>query len=197
MCSLPVSSGCAAAANGSWCAPIAMRWPPRRVGRRWSRHEFVVCFVVVGFDRPDHGPGYYVHLFGFDVSLAADPATSYQGTHGDTSYDFFETADLPLFGPLRTLGVPESLIDVVEPFFRVIVELGYDRSIPPWEPTPARLIPMHDPATVTQAQHPASDPGHRNLRRGVLRCGQRNRVDGFWHRRERRGCIHQVRGSYR
>ena len=49
---------------------------------------------------------------------------------------------LPLFGPLRTLGVPESFIDVVEPFFRVLVELGYDRSIPPWEPTPTRLIPM-------------------------------------------------------
>ena len=40
------------------------------------------------------------------------------------------------------------MIDVVEPFFRVVVELGYDRSIPPWEPTPARLIPLHDPATV-------------------------------------------------
>ena len=53
-----------------------------------------------------------------------------------------------MFGPLRTLGVPEPLIDVVEPFFRVIVELGYDRSIPPWEPTPARLIPPLDPATV-------------------------------------------------
>ncbi len=56
--------------------------------------------------------------------------------------------DLPLFAPLRMLGVPESLIDVVEPFFRVLVELGYDRSIPPWEPTPARLIPPLDPATV-------------------------------------------------
>ena len=53
-----------------------------------------------------------------------------------------------MFGPLRTLGVPEPVIDVVEPFFRVIVELGYDRSIPPWEPTPARLIPPLDPATV-------------------------------------------------
>jgi hypothetical protein len=40
------------------------------------------------------------------------------------------------------------LIDVVEPFFRVLVELGYDRSIPPWEPTPARLIPPLDPAKV-------------------------------------------------
>ena len=79
-----------------------------------------------------------------------DPTKSpaYQGTHGDTSYYFFETQDLPLFAPLRTLGVPEPVIDVVEPFFREIVELGYDRSIPPWEPTPARLIPRLDPATV-------------------------------------------------
>ena len=93
----------------------------------------------------------YVHLYGFDVSLAAPDPTklpSYQGTYGDTSYYFFETEDLPLFGPLRTVGVPESVIDVVEPVFREIVELGYDRSIPPWQPTPARLIPTHDPATV-------------------------------------------------
>ena len=44
--------------------------------------------------------------------------------------------------------MPEPLIDVVEPFFRVIVELGYDRSIQPWEPTPARLIPPLNPAKV-------------------------------------------------
>jgi hypothetical protein len=93
---------------------------------------------------------FYVHAWPFDASLPADPTTSpaYQGTHGDTSYYFFENPDLPLFGPLRSLGVPESLIDVVEPFFRVLVELGYDRSIPPWEPTPARLIPPLDPGKV-------------------------------------------------
>jgi hypothetical protein len=93
----------------------------------------------------------YLHTHPFDVSLPADPTTSpaYQGTHGDTSYYFFETQDLPLFAPLRMLGVPEALIDVVEPFFRVLVELGYDRSIPPWEPTPARLIPPLNPVTVT------------------------------------------------
>jgi hypothetical protein len=92
----------------------------------------------------------YVHTYAWDVSLPADPTGSpaYQGTHGDTSYYFFETQDLPLFGPLRTLGVPESWIDVVEPFFRVIVEQGYDRNIRPWEPTPARLIPTLDPGKV-------------------------------------------------
>jgi hypothetical protein len=101
---------------------------------------------------------FYVHTWPFDVSLPADPTTSpaYQGTYGETSdgrggtsYYFFQNPDLPLFGPLRTLGVPEALIDVVEPFFRVIVALGYDRSIPPWEPTPARLIPTLNPPKVT------------------------------------------------
>ncbi|MBP1817354.1 PE-PPE domain-containing protein [Mycobacterium sp. OAE908] len=94
---------------------------------------------------------FYVHTRPFDYSLPADPTTSpaYQGTHGDSSYYFFPTEHLPLFAPLRQLGVPEPLIDVVEPFFRSIVELGYDRSIPPWEPTPARLIPPLNPAKVT------------------------------------------------
>ena len=94
---------------------------------------------------------FYQHLYSYDVSLAPDPSKSpdyHKDIHGDTSYYFFETENLPLFGPLRTLGVPEALIDVVEPFFRVLVELGYDRSIPPWEPTPARLIPPLDPAAV-------------------------------------------------
>ena len=93
----------------------------------------------------------YSHMYILDVSLPAEHPTespAYQGKHGDTDYYFFENPDLPLFGPLRTLGVPESLIDVVEPFFKVIVDLGYDRSIPAWEPTPARLFPTLDPATV-------------------------------------------------
>jgi PE-PPE domain/Histidine kinase len=93
---------------------------------------------------------FYVHTYPFDVSLAPDPTTPppIHSKTGDTDYYFFPTEDLPLFGPLRTLGVPESFIDVVEPFFRVLVELGYDRSIPPGEPTPARLIPTLDLVTV-------------------------------------------------
>jgi hypothetical protein len=92
----------------------------------------------------------YLHTKSFDVSLDPDPSTSQaiQDTHGDTTYYFFETEDLPLFAPLRMAGVPEPLIDVVEPFFRVLVELGYDRSIPLWEPTPARLIPPLDPVKL-------------------------------------------------
>ena len=95
---------------------------------------------------------FYVHFHDFDVSLLSDPSTSPRivSQYGDTTYYFFETQDLPLFGPLRTLGVPEPVIDVVEPFFREVVELGYDRSIPRGKPTPARLIPLHDPVTVAK-----------------------------------------------
>jgi hypothetical protein len=108
----------------------------------------------------------YVHYHSFDVSLAPDVAksTTFQGTHGDTSYYFFENEDLPLFGPLRTLRVPESVINVFQPFFRVIVELAYDRSIPPWEPTPARLIPRHSLATVAGDLIDAIGKGIRNAR---------------------------------
>jgi hypothetical protein len=93
----------------------------------------------------------YVHAYLFDVGIPAEDPTespAYRGKYGDTSYYLFDNPDLPLFGPLRTLGVPEPVIDVVEPFFKVIVEAGYDRSIKPWEPTPARLIPTFNPATV-------------------------------------------------
>ena len=54
---------------------------------------------------------FYVHLCGFDVSLPPDPrktSAAYQGTYGDTDYYFFETQDLPLFGPLAPWGCPRS-----------------------------------------------------------------------------------------
>ncbi|MGY4648380.1 PE-PPE domain-containing protein [Mycobacterium sp. URHB0021] len=99
-----------------------------------------VLNAVLGF--------FYVHEEYADVTLAPDPALHFDGSHGDTDYYFFNTENLPLFGPLRSLGVPEALIDVVEPLTTFIVELGYRRDIEPWVPSPVRLIPMHDPAKV-------------------------------------------------
>lgn len=99
-----------------------------------------VLNAVLGF--------FYVHEEYADVTLAPDPALHFDGSHGDTDYYFFNTENLPLFGPLRSLGVPEALIDVVEPLTTFIVELGYRRDIDPWVPSPVRLIPIHDPAKV-------------------------------------------------
>ena len=77
----------------------------------------------------------YLHPYDLEPSLA-DPGTPppIHTKTGDTDYYFFETEDLPLFAPLRMIGVPEPLIDVVEPVVKVVVELGYDRTIPPGNP---------------------------------------------------------------
>ncbi|WP_420108151.1 PE-PPE domain-containing protein [Mycolicibacter arupensis] len=81
---------------------------------------------------------------------------------GDTTFYFIPTAELPLLSPLRTLGVPESWLDVVQPALRVIVEAGYDRSVPFGEPTPAQLIPTLDPITFALQFAQASVQGTDN-----------------------------------
>ena len=98
----------------------------------------------------------FVHaLYGEEVSLDPSSPNYVPGTieqqYGDTSYYFIPTADLPLLDPLRLFGVPESVIDIIQPFFKVLVEAGYDRSDPFGQPTPAQLIPVIDPVTFTLA----------------------------------------------
>lgn len=93
----------------------------------------------------------FTHSREQEVSLpATDPQSSpaYQGSHGNVDYYLFDSPDLPLFDPLRLVGVREPVIDVVEPVVKSLVERGYDRTIDPWVPTPARLIPP--PATPEQ-----------------------------------------------
>jgi hypothetical protein len=51
--------------------------------------------------------------------------------------------------PLQSLGVPESVFNIFQPALQVIVEAGYDRSIPFGDPTPAELIPTIDPVTFS------------------------------------------------
>ncbi len=68
---------------------------------------------------------------------------------GDTTFYFIPTTDLALLDPLRSLGVPEPVLNIFQPALQVIVEAGYDRSIPFGDPTPAELIPTIDPATFT------------------------------------------------
>jgi hypothetical protein len=67
----------------------------------------------------------------------------------DTTFYFIPTTETPLLDPLRSLGVPETVLNIFQPALQVIVEAGYDRSIPFGDPTPAELIPTIDPATFT------------------------------------------------
>lgn len=70
-------------------------------------------------------------------------------TTGDTDFYFIPVDMLPLLGPLRTLGVPDSLLNIVQPALQVIVEAGYDRSVDFGEPALAGLIPVLDPVTFS------------------------------------------------
>jgi hypothetical protein len=95
-----------------------------------------VIFVhaaYVGYSLDPASPGYV-------------PGTTVQ-QYGDTTYYFIPNAQLPLLDPLRLLGVPEKVLDIVQPVLSVLVEAGYDRSIPFGQPTPAQLIPVIDPVT--------------------------------------------------
>lgn len=108
----------------------------------------------------------FVHGRYDQVSL--DPASPryVPGTHteveGDTTYYTIPTPNLPIFDVARIIGIPEQLIDIVEPAARVLVEAGYDRSIPFGTPTRARLIPQVDLAKFVGDLGVAIAAGLRN-----------------------------------
>jgi PE-PPE domain len=68
---------------------------------------------------------------------------------GDTTFYFIPATGLPLLDPLRSLGVPEPVLNIFQPALQVVVEAGYDRSIPFGDPTPAELFPSIDPVTFS------------------------------------------------
>lgn len=45
--------------------------------------------------------------------------------------------------------MPQPVLDVIQPALQVIIEAGYDRSVPFDEPTPIQLIPTLDPLTFS------------------------------------------------
>ncbi len=62
-----------------------------------------------------------------------------QGQYGDTTYYMISTPILPLLMPLDKIPViGHPLADTLDPFFRVLVEAGYNRTINPGQPTPAK-----------------------------------------------------------
>ncbi|WP_052960369.1 PE-PPE domain-containing protein [Mycobacterium sp. EPa45] len=78
----------------------------------------------------------------------ASQSPSNQQTYGDTVYITIPAKQLPLVVPLREFGdatglsaITTPLADLVEPTLRVLVELGYDRSIPYGQPSGFGLFP--------------------------------------------------------
>lgn len=130
-------------------APTDTQFHTDIITQRWDGFADFPIYPINGLSVLNAVAGiFYVHEEYEDVTLAGDPSQYFRGSHGDTDYYFFDTENLPLFGPLRSIGVPEALIDVVEPLTTFAVELGYRRDIPLWQPTPARLIPLQNPVQV-------------------------------------------------
>ncbi len=81
-------------------------------------------------------------------SPAFVPGT-YMQRHGDTTYFFIPTHDLPLLAPVRAIGslaplamrVMEPLLQAIEAPLRHLIEMGYDRNIPFGQAARARMIP--------------------------------------------------------
>jgi len=93
------------------------------------------------------------------------PTTTVQ-SYGDTTYYFVPSKNLPMFYPLRWIGLG-PVVDVFEPLVRVFVELGYDRSVSPGQVVRARLLPGLNNLTVDNARTFVSD-----IRSAVAQGGQ-------------------------
>lgn len=89
------------------------------------------------------------------AAAIADPANQQITAGSDTTYILVPTPNLPLLEPLREFGratgtefLTTPLIDLIQPALRVLIETGYDRSLPYGTPAPFRLIPRVNPLTV-------------------------------------------------
>lgn len=92
-------------------------------------------------------------------------------TVGNITYITLKTPHLPLLMPLYYMGFPEPLLNLVEPALTVMVDWGYDRSISPGTPTPARLIPRVNPITAAVDLAGAIAQGVHNFIDGLTPTG--------------------------
>jgi hypothetical protein len=68
---------------------------------------------------------------------------------GDTTYYLIPTPILPMLLPLDSVPVVgHALADTLDPFFRVLVEAGYDRTISPGTPTTWNLLYAPNPVDL-------------------------------------------------
>jgi hypothetical protein len=99
---------------------------------------------------------------GLVPTVSIDPAspdylpTTTVASYGDTTYYFIPSKNLPMFYPLRWIGLG-PVVDVFEPLVRVFVELGYDRTLPAGQVVRARLLPGLNNLTVDNARTFVSD----------------------------------------
>ena len=87
----------------------------------------------------------------------------------DNTYVLIPSKHLPLLQPIRDLaavtgtsGFIEPVMKLIEPTLKVLIDTGYDRTIPMGQNTPARLIPRINLVTLTADLGKALDRGIRD-----------------------------------
>jgi hypothetical protein len=89
---------------------------------------------------------YYLHQNYDEVSLGQGVE---QDQVGDTTYYLVPTPILPLLLPLDSVPVVgHALADTLDPFLRVLVEAGFDRTISPGTPTNWNLLYFPNPVAL-------------------------------------------------
>lgn len=108
------------------------------------------------------------------AAAIADPANQQRVAGSDTTYVLIPTPNLPLLQPLREFGaftglefITNPLITLVSPALRVLIETGYDRTLPYSEAAPLRLIPPINPITLTVDLVQAVGQGIHDVLNGV------------------------------
>jgi hypothetical protein len=114
---------------------------------------FALLNSVIGIDI--HGSYVSTHDGYTEAELEAamaDPNNRQTVPGSDTTYITIPTKTLPLIWPLRAFGtmtgttaITTPLADLIEPTMRVLVELGYDRTLGYGTPAPAGLFPKINP----------------------------------------------------
>jgi hypothetical protein len=114
---------------------IARQYDPVADFPLYPANPFAMANTAVAF--------FYNHNYAVTTLDPTDPAYNPGTTvqqYGDTTYYFIPSEHLPLVQPLINMGFPAKAIARVEPVLKVLVERGYDRTIPAGQPTKARLF---------------------------------------------------------
>ena len=101
---------------------------------------------------------------GYACQNGATSCTRLPTTDADQAYYFIQTPNLPLLAPLRAIPlIGKPLADLVQPFLKVIVNLGYADPARIHQRHPADGEPAHAvrdlPARRPEGSHPAVGSG--------------------------------------
>ena len=112
---------------------ISWQWDPASDFPTYPLNLLAVANSAIGF--------FTLHSVYFNADPTDSDTIVQDVTVGNTRYMLLKPDLLPLLKPLQDIGVPKPVLDLLQAPLEYAVELGYDRTISPATPTPAKWIP--------------------------------------------------------